>query len=136
MLRADTPQGRNDSNATSVDLNTLVQQGVYEGIGVTVTNGPTGDASTEFSLLVHISGSTVTQTLTDKVGTFFRSYNGTVWTAWAVYYTVATLPSASANPYMRTFVTDANALTFGSIVAGGGTNIVPVYSNGTNWVIG
>ena len=36
----------------------------------------------------------------------------------------------------RAFVTNATATTFGSIVAGGGSNKVPVFDNGTNWVIG
>jgi hypothetical protein len=49
--------------------------------------------------------------------------------------TVAALGSA-ANAGVRKFVTDANATTFGSIVAGGGSNAVPVYSDGTNWRIG
>lgn len=52
-------------------------------------------------------------------------------------YTVATLPSASAvGAGTRTAVTDANATTFNSVVAGGGANFVPVISDGTNWRIG
>jgi len=52
-------------------------------------------------------------------------------------YTVAGLPSASTvGAGARAFVTDANATTFASIVAGGGANSVPVYSDGTNWRIG
>jgi len=51
--------------------------------------------------------------------------------------TVATLPAAAtAGANARAFVTDANATTFASIVAGGGANGVPVYSDGTNWRIG
>jgi hypothetical protein len=51
--------------------------------------------------------------------------------------TVATLPSATAmGAGARAFVTDANATTFASIVAAGGANGVPVYSDGTNWRIG
>lgn len=49
--------------------------------------------------------------------------------------TVAALPSASVAGRRR-FVTDANATTFHSIVAGGGSNYVPVFSDGTNWRIG
>jgi hypothetical protein len=50
---------------------------------------------------------------------------------------VASLPSCSlAAEGTRYGVTDATATTFLSIVAGGGTNRVPVYCNGTNWVIG
>lgn len=51
--------------------------------------------------------------------------------------TVAQLPSAAtAGAGARSFVTDANATTFASIVAGSGANGVPVYSDGTNWRIG
>ena len=51
--------------------------------------------------------------------------------------TVATLPSAStAGAGARSFVSDATATTFASIVAGGGGNPVPVFSDGTNWKIG
>lgn len=51
--------------------------------------------------------------------------------------TVAALPAAAtAAAGARMFVTDANATTFASVVAGGGANIVPVYSDGTNWRIG
>ena len=51
--------------------------------------------------------------------------------------TVATLPAAAtAGAGARAFVTDANATTFASVVAGGGANGVPVYSDGTNWRIG
>jgi hypothetical protein len=51
--------------------------------------------------------------------------------------TVAGLPSASTvGAGARSFVTDANATTFASVVAGGGSNGVPVYSDGTNWRIG
>ena len=51
-------------------------------------------------------------------------------------YTVTNLPPATDYPYGRTFVTDATVTTFASTVAGGGGNKVPVWSNGTNWIIG
>ena len=51
--------------------------------------------------------------------------------------TVSGLPSASTvGAGSRSFVTDATATTFASIVAGSGSNGVPVYSDGTNWRIG
>jgi hypothetical protein len=51
--------------------------------------------------------------------------------------TVAGLAAAAtAGSGARAFVTDANATTFAAIVAGGGSNKVPVYSDGTNWRIG
>lgn len=48
---------------------------------------------------------------------------------------VANLP-ATARTGARAFVTDANATTFASTVAGGGSNPVPVYFDGSNWKIG
>jgi hypothetical protein len=51
--------------------------------------------------------------------------------------TVAGLPSAAtAGAGARSFVTDATAPVFGSSVTGGGSVNVPVYSDGTNWVVG
>lgn len=48
-------------------------------------------------------------------------------------YTVATLPSASANAGRLAQVTDSSVTANGSAVAGGGANRVLVYSNGTTW---
>lgn len=51
--------------------------------------------------------------------------------------TVGTLPSAvTAGVGARNFVTDANATTFNSVVASGGANKVPVFSDGADWRIG
>ena len=50
--------------------------------------------------------------------------------------TVANLPAAAAgNAGTITYITDANATTIGSTVAGGGSNKVLVWSNGTAWKI-
>jgi len=52
-------------------------------------------------------------------------------------YTVATLPSAATSGVgARSFVTDALTPTFGSAVVGGGAVATPIYSNGTNWIVG
>jgi hypothetical protein len=51
--------------------------------------------------------------------------------------TVANLPSAAtAGAGARATVSDANATTFYSVVAGGGANTVPVFSTGADWRIG
>lgn len=54
-------------------------------------------------------------------------------------YTVATLPAAAtAGARAMAFVTDATVVhagNSGNIVAGGGANFCPVYSDGTNWRI-
>ena len=52
-------------------------------------------------------------------------------------YTVATLPSAStAGAGTGAYVTDATSPSFGATVAGGGSTVTPVFSNGTNWIVG
>ena len=51
--------------------------------------------------------------------------------------TVANLPAAALiGNGGQAFVSDANATTFNNVVAGGGANTVPVFSDGTNWRIG
>lgn len=50
--------------------------------------------------------------------------------------TFAQLPSPVANAGARGYVTDSTVSTFGATVAGGGANQVPVWSNGTNWLVG
>lgn len=51
-------------------------------------------------------------------------------------YAVADLPEAGDSAYMRTVVTDASAPTFAAVVIGGGTDVVPVYSDGLVWRVG
>lgn len=51
--------------------------------------------------------------------------------------TVGSLPSAAgAGVGTRHMVTDANSTTFGATAVGGGANIMPVFSNGSAWLIG
>ena len=78
---------------------------------------------------------------TTKIGsssTTTTQLHGIVVAARAVN-TVATLPVAAVSTYGRSVVADANTtLTagIGTVVAGGGANIVPVFCDGTNWRIG
>ena len=53
-----------------------------------------------------------------------------------VVYTVPNLPAATIGAGYRSFVSDSNVNTFGSIVFTGGTNAVPVFSDGTYWRVG
>ena len=51
--------------------------------------------------------------------------------------TFSVLPDASSiGAGTRAFITDSSASAFGEVVAGDGANIVPVYSDGTNWLVG
>jgi hypothetical protein len=81
--------------------------------------------------------------LTNVLRLFFNQLNSAFTVLTDAYitnttiYTVATLPTAStANAGSRTFVSDSNTTTFGATVTGSGSNIVPVYSNGTSWKVG
>lgn len=50
---------------------------------------------------------------------------------------VSALPSAAlAGAGSRAFVTDADSTTFNAAAVGGGSNNMPVFSNGTGWFIG
>lgn len=54
-----------------------------------------------------------------------------------VNYTVADLPNAADSGVgARSFATDALTPVFGSAVVGGGAVATPVYSDGTNWIVG
>jgi hypothetical protein len=75
-------------------------------------------------------------TLVEFLSTAFTSFTASSYIA-TTSTTVAGLPSAAtAGAGARAMVTDATATTFNSVVAGGGANIVPVFSDGTNWRIG
>jgi hypothetical protein len=55
----------------------------------------------------------------------------------SMIYTVNTLPNAAvAGVGARTFVSDSSVTTFNTTVVGGGSNTVPVFSNGTTWKVG
>lgn len=52
-------------------------------------------------------------------------------------FTVSGLPSAStAGAGARATVSDSSVTTFGTTVSSGGSTVVPVYSDGTNWKVG
>lgn len=72
-----------------------------------------------------------TRSLAERINVMLRDYNARR----SGPITVAELP---ANPgYGESWlVSDANATTFWSVVAGGGANTVPVKYDGTNWRIG
>jgi hypothetical protein len=60
--------------------------------------------------------------------------SGKVWSGVTPIYTAGTLPSGVQG--MRAFVTDASNSNFLDIVVGGGSSTVPVFYNGSNWLIG
>ena len=136
------------------DYTTLVQS--FDGDASTVAFTLSAATTTE-SLIVSINGvlqepttayavSSTTLTFTEAPATgdkiIVRFMTKTLGSTVGTYVktspvAVSGLPSASSvGAGSRAFVTDANATTFASIVASGGSNGVPVYSDGTNWRIG
>jgi len=81
------------------------------------------------------------QTYQDQLNNAFRLYftqvdNVTQYTAaQTIIYTVASLPIVGVMG-RKAFVSDATSTSFGTTVVGGGTNPVPVFDNGTAWIIG
>ena len=89
----------------------------------------TDTSSTAGSNLLDLQVGGVSKASVNKAG-YFRTAG----------FTVAALPAAAtAGAGARAYVTDGSVVAagnFGTIVAGGGANGVPVYSDGTNWRIG
>ena len=110
-IRISTYNARSVSNNTFVNCHTTDPILLVGGNAILVRNNNSGGTA-------NVAGTTFSQLVKTP------------------YYTVANLPAALASSGGRAMVTDANATTFGSIVVGSGTNIVPVFSNGTNWIIG
>ena len=81
------------------------------------------------------------QTYQDQLNNAFRLYftqvdNVTQYTAaQTIIYKVASLPTVGVMG-RKAFVSDATSTSFGTTVVGGGTNPVPVFDNGTAWIIG
>lgn len=78
--------------------------------------------STTASALPIIPANADTRTIAERASALIRERN-----LERSSRTVAQLAGIEATLGVRTFVTDANATTFRSIVAGGGANLVPVY---------
>jgi hypothetical protein len=72
------------------------------------------------------------------------SFLSTAFTSFTVSSYIKTTPvtfgdlpsAASAGAGARAFVTDGSTATFNATIAGGGANVVPVFSDGTNWKVG
>lgn len=119
---------------------TLVGNNGFGNPVISTTGGSLGVVST---LILAFSGAQDTGISRSGVGVA-EINNGTVGTYRDLILrrsqhsaaTVAALPAAAAgNAGSIQYVTDANATTIGSTVAGGGANKVMVWSDGTNWKI-
>lgn len=104
------------------------------GANGTIRSGAGTGTGTPSSLILQSPIAVASGTGGQTQTTGLTIFNGT---AIRPSYAVASLPTAAAGlAGAMAWVTDANATTFLSTVAGGGANKVPVSCNGTNWVIG
>jgi len=104
--------GANNSLAFFADNATAGSQ--IEALTI-LNDGKVGIGATAPSTALHVEG-----TITHKV------------------YTVSALPSASPAG-QRSFVSDASSVldvNLGATVSAGGSNLVPVFSDGSNWIVG
>jgi hypothetical protein len=118
------PSTTNVYNVGTTSLRVLGYYGGTIDLTGTVTASGTGTHTFGTTNTVTMAAGALVVTATVRLGT----------------YTVATLPSASANTRARAFASDSNlafnSTNLGSTVTAGGSTLVPVFSNGTNWVIG
>lgn len=131
------------ANAASPVAQILQSQGSRSGTDSNVAGGNftvragagTGNATPSsliFQSYVAVASGTGAQTATTSLTVKNGAYVDPV-------YTVANLP-ASPVQGMRATVTDSNAVSYtagiGAVVAAGGSTVVPVWYDGTNWRIG
>lgn len=104
---------------------------VYSGLDLGLVNGSLFDPTSKI-ILAHVTGDTEV---------FSVGPDGTVRSniqqAITLYSAAGTpLPDATNVPGARAFVSDATANVYGTAYASGGSITAPVYSDGTDWIMG
>ena len=92
---------------------------------------------TDSSGVLNIGSGQVYKDASGNVGVGTTSPSGKLDVAGTIKtlgYTVATLPTGVVGA--RAYVTNALAPTFGATVVTGGAVTIPVFYNGTNWIVG
>jgi hypothetical protein len=111
------------------DLTTDVQANLQFGVSTTYTGGFMEFSQTDAQVRIGESmGSDTGHVLAVNGKSIFRD------TIRKPVFTVATLPAGVQGD--TAIVTNAINTTFRAVVSGGGSNILPVYHDGTNWRIG
>jgi hypothetical protein len=113
----------------------IVVDGVL--IDVNAATIPGGNINTvQFNNGVQLTG-TSTFTFIDSTGVLSVPNITTTGVVKTTATTYSGLPLAgTAGAGARAFITDANTTTFLATVIGGGSNAVPVVSNGSTWIVG
>ena len=122
----------NDANTTKIYLFSILDSKNVI-IGNTITDNGAGILQLQGNIVPY-TNNTYTNGTSSYAWSSVYAYNfiskGTVKLNG---YTVATLPTGVTG--MLAYVTDATATTYGTTVTGGGSNVVKVFYNGTNWII-
>jgi hypothetical protein len=111
------------SSATTGSNNVII--GSYSGVSSPVLN-----TGSNFVVLSNGAGAVVQYADVNK-NTFFL---GPIKTTGSTVANLTTLVGVTAG--MRYYVTDALAPSFGVAVVGGGTETIPIFYNGTAWIVG
>jgi len=118
--------GGGAGTVTVVGAGNLISTALVTGGGSQTAQTPNAQATMDASGNIATQGTITTGTGGSSPGTVFLNPT-----------TVSGLPTCNAGAKgTHAFVTDATATTFLSVVAGSGSNNVPVVCNGTNWLIG
>ena len=124
-----------NSSITNNYFNGDVSATSFTGNGATISGSLIASGSVvDFTNATAISGSTFSGSFVGTIGTnpfSTTTMNGILITE---EYTVSSLPASPATG-SRAHVTDSTLTTFYSPVTGSGANPVPVFYNGTQWVI-
>lgn len=116
-------------NGFTLDIGAAGDASIGRGAASTIT---VGTSTTGVRLNASVDGTLTVQNFAGSAGAHVSSLRVQTTTV-----AVSALPTCNAAMSgARASVNDANATTFLSTVAAGGANVVPVFCNGTNWVIG
>ena len=148
ILAGDGSDGNTQNSGNGGDI--TIQAG-NAGTSVSGLQAPGGQVgiSGGYSTITGTSGGDITITpgnsVSNLTGFVYISGNN-IWgfdtSTGALYFPkvgLGTLPSAGSVSGARAMINDSTVTAsgnFGAIAAGGGSDIVPVFSDGTNWLIG
>ena len=118
-----------EANSTSVGISSA-NNGVGSYLPITFATGGSTRVTIDITGNVGIGNTAPVDTL---------SVGGNAYISGAVKTTPTALANLTAVAGARAFINNANlvaASNFGTLVGSGGSNVVPVWSDGTNWYIG
>lgn len=131
VANAAQPNITSVGTLTSLAVTGNITAGNLNGGNIVVANYFYGDGGFLTNVAVSYSNSNVANYLPTYTGTLGSSVVKTNPVA------VSSLPAAAAaGAGARAFVNDADSTTFNAPAQGGGSNLMPVFSNGTGWFIG